>query len=249
MKIRTIIIEDEKPAARKLERMLSEFSDLELVASLNSVQEAVEWFSEHEHPQLIFSDIILGDGLSFDIFDKVTTKAFIIYTTAFDQYTLKAFKLNSIDYLLKPIIEDDLQKAIQKFQSFLPEEGRVNAQDIRQIVKLDKPKLSRILVKIGYNLKVIQTQDVTCFFSQNKIVYLQTQDRNYPTDFTLDELEEVLDAKDFFRVNRQFIVQSKSIKNIHTSPYYKVELTAQPEEEITVSRERVKDFKSWLSGF
>lgn len=248
MKIRTIIIEDEKPAARKLERMLSEFDDLELVASLNSVQEAIDWFSNNDHPQLIFSDIVLGDGLSFDIFESITTKAFIIYTTAFDQYTLKAFKLNSIDYLLKPIIQDDLQKAIQKFQSFLPEEGRVNPHEIRQIVKLDKPKLSRILVKVGYNLKVIQTQDVSCFFSQNKIVYLQTRERGYPTDFTLDELEEVLDDKDFFRVNRQFIIQTKYIKNIHTSPYYKVELEAQPEEEITVSRDRVKDFKNWLSG-
>jgi len=248
MKIRTIIIEDEKPAARKLERMLSEFVDLELVASLNSVQEAIDWFSNNEHPELIFSDIVLGDGLSFDIFESISTKAFIIYTTAFDQYTLKAFKLNSIDYLLKPIIQEDLQKAIQKFQSFLPEDSHFNVQEIRQIVRLEKPKLSRILVKIGYNLKVIQTQDVSCFFSQNKVVYLQTQERNYPSDFTLDDLENVLDDKDFFRVNRQFIIQSQYIKNIHTSPYYKVELQFQPEGEITVSRDRVKDFKTWLSG-
>ncbi|HBR11301.1 MAG TPA: DNA-binding response regulator [Chryseobacterium sp.] len=246
--IRTIIIEDEKPAVRRLQKLLSLFSDLEVVASLNSVEEAVGWFKENEHPQLIFSDIVLGDGLSFDIFDQVSTKAFIIYTTAFDQYTLKAFKLNSIDYLLKPIEEEDLAKAIEKFKSFLPEEGSVNSQEIRQIVKKEKATLSRILVKIGYNLKVVSINDVSCFYSENKIVYLQTKERNFPTDFTLDELVEVLDMTKFFRVNRQFIISSDYIKNIHTSPVYKVDLEYQPDEEITVSRDRVKDFKDWLAG-
>ena len=246
--IRTIIIEDEKPAVRRLEKLLILFSDLQVVASLNSVEESVEWFRNNEHPQLIFSDIVLGDGLSFDIFDKISTKAFIIYTTAFDQYTLKAFKLNSIDYLLKPIEEEDLGKAIEKFKSFLPEQGAVNSQEIRQIVKKEQATLSRILVKIGYNLKVVSINDVTCFYSENKIVYLQTKERNFPTDFTLDELENVLEECKFFRVNRQFIISSDYIKNIHTSPIYKVELEFQPDEEISVSRERVKDFKDWLAG-
>ena len=245
--IRTIIIEDEKPAVRRLEKLLGLFSDLQVVASLNSVEESVDWFQNNEHPQLIFSDIVLGDGLSFDIFDKVSTKAFIIYTTAFDQYTLKAFKLNSIDYLLKPIEEEDLAKAIEKFKSFLPEQGSVNSQEIRQIVKKEQATLSRILVKIGYNLKVVSINEVSCFYSENKIVYLQTKERVFPTDFTLDELQEVLDDKCFFRVNRQLIINSNYIKNIHTSPYYKVEMEFQPTEEITVSRDRVKDFKDWLS--
>jgi DNA-binding LytR/AlgR family response regulator len=244
--IKTVIIEDEKPASRKLERMLSEFADIEVVAKIESVEEGIEWFSANEHPQLIFSDIVLGDGLSFDIFEKVRTKAFIIYTTAFDQYTLKAFKLNSIDYLLKPILDEDLAAAVEKFKSFIPSESTVNSQEIKQLIKKDTSTLSRILVKIGYNLKIVQTQEVSCFFSENKIVYLQTQERTYPSDFTLDELEEVLDEKKFFRVNRQFIINSDYIKNIHTSPNYKVELEFQPQEEITVSRERVKDFKDWL---
>lgn len=246
--IKTVIIEDEKPAARKLERMLGLFPDLEIVANLDSVEAAVEWFAENEHPQLIFSDIVLGDGLSFDIFDKISTRAFIIYTTAFDQYTLKAFKLNSIDYLLKPIMEEDLAGAVEKFKSFIPSDQAVNSQDIKQLIKKEKTILSRILVKIGYNLKIVQTHEVSCFFSENKIVYLQTQERTYPSDFTLDELEEVLDEKKFFRVNRQFIINSDYIKNIHTSPNYKVELEFQPQEEITVSRDRVKDFKDWLAG-
>lgn len=244
--IKTVIIEDEKPAARKLERMLNLFPDLQLVANLESVEEAVSWFAENEHPQLIFSDIVLGDGLSFDIFEKISTKAFIIYTTAFDQYTLKAFKLNSIDYLLKPIMEEDLAGAIEKFKSFIPSSESVNSHEIKQLIKKEKTILSRILVKIGYNLKIVQTPEISCFFSENKIVYLQTQDRVYPSEFTLDELTDVLDDKKFFRVNRQFIVNSDFIKNIHTSPNYKVELNFQPKEEITVSRERVKDFKDWL---
>ena len=245
--IRTLIIEDEKPAARKLERMLSLFPEIQVVAKVESVEEGVEWFTENEHPQLIFSDIVLGDGVSFDIFEKIPTKAFIIYTTAFDQYTLKAFKLNSIDYLLKPILDEDLDKAIEKFKSFLPNNTSGNsAQQIKDLIKKQKSTLSRILVKIGYNLKIVQTTEVSCFYSENKIVYLQTQERAYPTDFTLDELEEVLEEKQFFRVNRQFIIHSDFIKNIHTSPVYKVDLSFQPDEEITVSRDRVKDFKSWL---
>lgn len=244
--IKTIIIEDEKPAARKLERMLSEFPDIDLIAKIESVEDGVAWFSENEHPQLIFSDIVLGDGLSFDIFEKIPTKAFIIYTTAFDQYTLKAFKLNSIDYLLKPIMQEDLATAIEKFRSFIPSNNEVNSQEIKELIKKDKSTLSRVLVKIGYNLKIVQTSEISCFYSENKIVYLQTQERAYPSDFTLDELSEVLDNQKFFRTNRQFIINSDYIKNIHTSPNYKVELNFQPEEEITVSRERVKDFKDWL---
>ncbi|RNA60986.1 DNA-binding response regulator [Chryseobacterium nematophagum] len=244
--IKTVIIEDEKPASRKLERMLSVFSEIDIVAKIESVEEGVEWFSKNEHPQLIFSDIVLGDGLSFDIFEKFPTKAFIIYTTAFDQYTLKAFKLNSIDYLLKPILDEDLSSAIEKFKSFIPSDNSVNSQEIKQLIKKEKTTLSRILVKIGYNLKIIQTQEVSCFFSENKIVYLQTIDRVYPSDFTLEELEDILDEKKFFRVNRQYIINSDYIKNIHTSPYYKVDLEFQPQEEISVSRDRVKDFKDWL---
>ncbi|WP_261510567.1 LytR/AlgR family response regulator transcription factor [Chryseobacterium paludis] len=244
--IKTVIIEDEKPASRKLERMLSIFPEIEVIAKIESVEEGIAWFSENEHPQLIFSDIVLGDGLSFDIFEKIPSKGFMIYTTAFDQYTLKAFKLNSIDYLLKPILEEDLAGAIEKFKSFLPSDNSVTSQDIKQLIKKDKSTLSRILVKIGYNLKIVQTHEISCFYSENKIVYLQTQERNYPSDFTLDELEDTLDEKKFFRVNRQFIINSDYIKNIHTSPNYKVEMEFQPKEEITVSRDRVKDFKDWL---
>ncbi|WP_417428025.1 LytR/AlgR family response regulator transcription factor [Halpernia sp.] len=245
-KIKTVIIEDEKPAARKLERMLSLLPDLELVASLSSVEESMDWFKNNSSPDLIFSDIMLGDGMSFEIFEKFPVKSFIIFTTAYDQYTLKAFKLNSIDYLLKPILQEDLEKSIDKFKSFIPNELSSNELNYNNLIKKEEPKLSRILVKIGYNLKIISTDEVSCFYSENKIVYLQTKDRVYPTDFTLEELENSLDSKNFFRVNRQIIINLNFIKNIHTSPFYKVDLEFQPELEITVSRDRVKDFKDWL---
>lgn len=244
--INTVIIEDEKPAARKLERMIRAIPGLELAAVLHSVEESVAYFKQNRHPQLIFSDIVLGDGLSFEIFEQIPIKSFIIYTTAFDQYTLKAFKLNSIDYLLKPIMLDDLENAVKKYKSFLPEQLPANELDFKELLKKEEPKLSRILVKIGYNLKIIPTEEVSCFYSENKIAYLQTKDRTFPTDFTLEELEQNLNPKYFFRVNRQTIIHLNFIKNIHTSPYYKVDLDFQPLEEITVSRDRVKAFKEWL---
>lgn len=244
--IKTLIIEDEKPAARRLERMLSTFPELEIQKVIHSVEDGVQWLSENEHPKLIFSDIVLGDGLSFDIFEKIPTKSFIIYTTAFDQYTLKAFKLNSIDYLLKPIDEEDLTKAIDKFKSFIPSGEVTPSYEVKSMLGKEKTTLSRILVKIGYNLKIVMTSEVSCFYSENKIVYLQTAERSFPTDFSLEELENVLDETQFFRVNRQFMINLNCIKSIHTSPVYKVEMSYQPDVEITVSRDRVKDFKDWL---
>lgn len=244
--INTLIIEDEKPAARKLQRMLAAFPELAVVATLHSVQQGLAFFENNPHPDLIFSDIVLGDGLSFDIFEKIPTKSFIIYTTAFDSYTLKAFKLNSIDYLLKPVAEEDLARAVEKYKAFLPWEAPA-ALDLRQMLHKDSPKISRIVAKVGYNLKVIPVEAVTCFFTENKMTYAQTAERAYATDFTMDELEASLEEGQFFRVSRQFIIRIGAIKNIHTSPHYRVELAAQPAEEITVSRERVRDFKAWLS--
>lgn len=247
-KIRTLIIEDEKPAARRLQRMLAAFPELDLVATLHSVSEGVSWFEKNEAPELIFSDIVLGDGLSFDIFEKIKVRSFLIYITAFDQYTLRAFKLNSVDYLLKPVLEEDLTAAITKFKTFLPSSQLEPAINYRELIREEKPALSRILVKSGHNMKIVYTEEISCFFSENKIVYLQTQERIFATDFTLDELENNLDPKVFFRVNRQFMVAEKFISNIMTSPLYKVQLRFQPQEEIIVSRDRVKDFKEWLSG-
>ena len=244
--IKTLIIEDEKPAARKLQRMLSSFSELEVVGTVHSVEEGIAYFQKHPHPDLIFSDIVLGDGVSFDIFEKIPTRSFIIYTTAFDQYTLKAFKLNSIDYLLKPILEEDLEKAIEKYRSFLPDKNDAHPSNLKKLIQDREPKLSRILVKIGYKLQIVPVEEVACFYSENKIVYAQTRERAYPTDFTLEEVDQVLESPSFFRINRQCIVALSHIKHIHTSPSYKVELAIPTAPELSVSRDRVKDFKDWL---
>lgn len=247
MAIKTIIIEDEKPAARKLMRLLEAFDDIEVVGSITSVEEGVEYLSTHPQPDLILSDIVLGDGLSFDIFETVDCKSFIIYTTAFDTYTLRAFKLNSVDYLLKPISLEDLQAAIDKYRRFAPTDSHFNPSKLKQILKEDRPVLNRFTAKIGYQLKIIKTEDVSLFYSENKIVYALTSERSYPTDFTLDELIAELDSKIFFRTNRQTIINLNYIETIKTSPVYTVEMRHRPDEAISISRDRVKDFKDWLN--
>ncbi|MBP1223768.1 LytR/AlgR family response regulator transcription factor [Flavobacterium sp. 1355] len=252
----TLIIEDEKPAARLLQRKLEKLN-IAVETMLHSVEESIDWFSNNEHPDLIFLDIQLSDGLSFEIFEKIDIKSAIIFTTAYDEYALKAFKLNSIDYLLKPIDEDDLDVAVTKFKSRLPKpesENRNLQLDFEQIRKMlsnpfEKNYKKRFTVKIGQHLKVITTDEVECFFSENKGTYIHTFDnRDYLIDSTLEILEQELDSKDFFRVSRKFIVPLKAIKEIqvYTNSRLKVILPTYKEDEVIVSREKVQDFKNWL---
>jgi two-component system response regulator LytT len=249
----TIIIEDEKPAARLLQRKLQKIG-IEVDVMLHSVEESISWFSENNHPDLIFLDIQLSDGLSFEIFDKITIKSAVIFTTAFDEYALKAFKLNSIDYILKPIDEDDLLIAVNKFKA---RTNKINdfKFDFDQIKKMlsnssEKNYKSRFTVKIGQNLKVIPCEEIECFFSENKGTYIHTfENRNYLIDVTLEVLEQELDPKNYFRISRKFIVPLKSIKEIvsYSNSRLKVILPSYKEEEIIVSREKVNDFKNWLN--
>jgi two-component system response regulator LytT len=252
----TLIIEDEKPAARLLQRKLEKL-EIAVETMLHSVEESVDWFTNNEHPDLIFLDIQLSDGLSFEIFEKIDIKSAIIFTTAYDEYALKAFKLNSIDYLLKPIDEDDLEIAVTKFKSRLPKSNSENQNlqlDFEQIRRMlsnpfEKNYKKRFTVKIGQHLKVITTDEIECFFSENKGTYIHTFDnRNYLIDSTLEILEQELDMKDFFRVSRKFIVPLQAIKEIqvYTNSRLKVILPSYKEDEVVVSREKVQDFKSWL---
>lgn len=250
----TIIIEDEKPAARLLQRKLEKL-DIKVAVMLHSVEEAIEWFSNNEHPDLIFLDIQLSDGLSFEIFEKIDIKSAVIFTTAFDEYALKAFKLNSIDYLLKPIDEDELSIAISKFKNqFQKKEIAAVNLDFDQIKKLlqnpfDKNYKTRFTVKIGQHLKVISIDEIECFFSENKGTYIHTLDnRNYLIDGTLEILEQDLDAKNFFRVNRKFIIPLKSIKEIvlYSNSRLKIVLPTYKDDDVIVSREKVQDFKAWI---
>ncbi len=252
----TLIIEDEKPAARLLQRKLEKL-EIAVETMLHSVEESVDWFANNEHPDLIFLDIQLSDGLSFEIFEKIDIKSAIIFTTAYDEYALKAFKLNSIDYLLKPIDEDDLEIAVTKFKARLPKSNSENQNlqlDFEQIRRMlsnpfEKNYKKRFTVKIGQHLKVITTDEIECFFSENKGTYIHTFDnRNYLIDSTLEILEQELDMKDFFRVSRKFIVPLQAIKEIqvYTNSRLKVILPSYKEDEVIVSREKVQDFKSWL---
>jgi len=252
MGVTTIIIEDEKPAARLLQRKLEKLN-IETQVMLHSVEEAMQWFSTNEHPELIFLDIQLSDGLSFEIFEKIEIKSAIIFTTAYDEYALRAFKLNSIDYLLKPIDEDELAVAVSKFKDRVPKSETLQL-DFEQIKKMlsnpfEKNYKKRFTIKIGQQLKVIPVDEIECFFSENKGTYVHTFDnRNYLIEATLEVLEQDLDPKDFYRVSRKFIISLKAIKEIilYSNSRLKVILPSYKEEEVIVSREKVSDFKSWI---
>jgi len=248
-----IIIEDEKPSARRLHRMLDKL-DVPVQHMLHSVEEAVSWFKENKHPDLIFLDIQLSDGLSFEIFDAVDVQSAIIFTTAYDEYALQAFKLNSIDYLLKPIDDDDLAQAVSQFKKRAPVQQNVqlNFDDIRQLLgstPVEREYKKRFTVKIGQHLKMVNVEDVECFYSENKGTYAHTKDnRSYLLDTTLEELENDLTPETFFRVSRKFYVNINYIKDIisYTNSRLQIKLQTFKELAIIVSRERVKDFKLWL---
>ncbi|WP_457615494.1 LytR/AlgR family response regulator transcription factor [Lutibacter sp.] len=248
--MKVVIIEDEKPAARRLGRLLNNMGIQPLVM-LHSVEGAIKWFYENEHPDLLFLDIQLSDGLSFEIFEEVEVKSAIIFTTAYDEYALKAFKLNSIDYLLKPIDTDELAQAIRKFKNI--KDTYTNSFDIAQIKNLLKTNQSeyknRFTVKIGVHLKMIPTESIECFYSENKSTYLFTSDnRSYLIDDTLEQLEHKLNPQSFFRVSRKYFLNINAIKDIisYSNSRLKVQLNTYADSEIIVSRERVKDFKKWL---
>ncbi|MET1259827.1 LytTR family DNA-binding domain-containing protein [Flagellimonas sp. DF-77] len=247
-----IIIEDEKPAARRLNRLLA---DLDVVVStmLHSVEEAIDWFQNNEHPDLIFLDIQLSDGLSFEIFEVVHVKSAIIFTTAYDEYALQAFKLNSIDYLLKPIDDEELEKAVGQYREIKPEREKISVdfEDIKKLLvnPVEREYKKRFTARVGQHLKIINADEVECFYSENKGTYAATVDgRNYLLDTTLENLEGELAPKKFFRVSRKFYVNINHIKDIisYTNSRLQIKMSTFKEAEIIVSRERVKDFKLWL---
>jgi len=249
----TVIIEDEKPSARRLERMLSAFP-LKAEAILHSVEESISWFENNMHPDLIFLDIQLSDGLSFEIFEKVKVKSAIIFTTAYDAYALKAFKLNSIDYLLKPIDSEELDYAVNKFieNKQQDNEAQINVQLIKNLLSNPSEKVykSRYTIKVGSQLKLIDVNDIECFYSENKGTYLYTKEnRSYNLDNSLEEVFKEINPDDFFKVNRKYIINIASINNMlsYSNSRLKVELENFKAEEIIVARERVKFFKDWLN--
>lgn len=249
--MKVVIIEDEKPAADNLSKMLSSIDkNIEIEAILESVKSAIHWFQSHDDPDLIFLDVHLADDICFKIFEAVTPNSPIIFTTAYDQYALRAFKLSSIDYLLKPIDFDELQKGLDKLEAL-----RVNpSMDIERIVDaFSNPKKDfqkRFMVTAGERIKSVLVTDVAYFLGRDKYVYLITHANDrYLIDHTLAQLEELVDPFEFFRINRQFLIGFTSITNMYaySRGRVKVDLSPNCKEDTIVSIDRSGTFKKWLN--
>ena len=247
-----VVIEDEQAASRRLIRML-EKQGFTVLASLSSVENAIIWFKNNPHPELIFLDIQLSDGLSFSIFESININSAIIFTTAFDAYALQAFKLNSIDYLLKPIDEDELKTAVAKFQNIHRENSLQNFdfEDIRNMLYRDKAVYkNRYTVQVGAHIKILAVPEIVCFYSENKGTYvLMDSGRSYLMGQTIEALVLEIDPNIFFRISRKCIIQISHIKDIvaYSNARLKIEVRPEIDVDLIVSRERVKDFKLWLS--
>lgn len=249
-----LLIEDETLAADRLKSMLLEVdSTIKLVGHLKSVEASVQWLQDNTHPDLILSDIRLLDGLCFEIFESVKVDSPVIFTTAYDQYAMKAFEVNSIDYLLKPVEPEKLRSALEKANKRVIKNDVQPVVDYTELLKLlqypQQQYKSRFMVKLGQKIVAIPVEKIAYFFSESKLTYLVTHDqKKYPIDQTLDELTSLLDPRIFFRINRQFIITFQSIAEIH--PYFKgrMKLTLSPTaaEEVIISSERTPEFKKWI---
>jgi len=254
--MKVLIIEDEPQAAQRLEKLIRTLEpEATLLGKLDSIKNSVSWLTGNEPPDLIFMDIQLADGISFKIFEQCTVKSPVIFTTAYDEYALKAFKVNSIDYVLKPIEESELRTAIQKYKSLvlaLTAAPDKMLESINQAMKmLTKKFKERFVVKVGEHLRSIETREISFFFSLEKMTFAQSKDGlKHILDFTLDELEALLDPSGFFRVNRKYIVSVDAIQDMisYTNSRVKLVLEASDDTDVIVARERVQEFKDWLDG-
>lgn len=255
--MKILIIEDELAAANRLQRLIHNIHpDIEILEVLDSIETAVEWLQNHPHPDLIFLDIHLADGSSFEIFQQVHITTPIIFTTAYDQYALQAFRHNSIDYLLKPIKEEALAEAIDKYQKRYDKISIPPAIDYQKLVEAlqiqSANRQTRFLVRFGQTLLAIDIKDVAYCYTENKTNYIVTfENRRYAIDQYLDELEEILDSQQFFRINRQFIVNYDAITGMYAYSKSRVKLDLTPPFEAAdtvVSTQRSPIFKQWLIG-
>ena len=253
--MKVVLIEDEKLAAERLQELIGKIDPgIEVIAHLSSVEEGVEWFLNNPLPDLAFLDIQLSDGTSFEIVKQVPITCPVIFTTAYDQYALDAFKLFSLDYLLKPVKLAHLTEALKKYDRLAGAGGGGGQQEkLDQLLEALESKSgsykSRFLVKLGQHMETFSTRDVPYFYSEDKVVFLAAPDKRiYPVNYSLDQLEEQLDPRLFFRINRKLIVNVKSIQRIH--PYFKgrlkLELDPPFEDDVIVSGKRAGGFRKWL---
>ncbi len=258
--MKILIIEDEKPAAEKLELLLKRFNpEIQILNQISTVEKSIRYLKEnHNLIDLIFLDIQLTDGLSFDIFKSVKVEKPIIFTTAFNEYAIEAFKLNSIDYLLKPISYDNLSKALDKINSMyrnLPVENQnlpITYEQIAQLLSGNEQNYkSRFLIKIRDHIKSVSTKDICFFYAEGRTVFIITsENRKFIVDNTLEELTQQLDPHKFFRANRSFIVNFELITDVvvYSTSRLRIKFPFEFEKEIIVSREKVSEFKSWFGS-
>lgn len=254
--LNVLIVEDETPAAEKLERYLQKYSDaIQVVNKIDSVKESIDWLKEHQNEiDLIFMDVQLKDGISFSIFQEVKMEKPIIFITAYNEFALDAFKVNSIDYLLKPITFTDLSLSLKKLET-LSSQLQWNADKNQKIEKLinapTKNYKNRFMVKLGEHIRSFTTDEISFFFADGRDVYLiTTQQRKFIIDYTLEGLDEILDPKMFYRINRSYILNISSIQDVivYSNSRLKITPHVKWEKEIIVSRDKVNDFKQWFDG-
>lgn len=249
--MRTLVIEDEIPAARRLSKMVTAARPkAQILDTLDSVEASVRWLRTFQMPDLIFMDIQIADGLSFDIFKEVEITAPVVFTTAFDQYAVQAFKVSAVDYLLKPIDPKDLEFALQKIDNQRFKQSPLDIEALSRLMRKDSYK-DRFLVKSGQQLTYLPTTDIAYFRSSDGLTQAHTfSARKYFVEHTLEELEALLDPRTYFRVSRGLTVGLASIQKIHPhlNGRLKLELNPMAPEEVFVSRERAGEFKVWLGG-
>ncbi len=249
--MKTIIIEDENLTAKRLEGLLQKYDPtIQVLAILPSVEEVVDWLDANPEPDLVFMDIHLEDDLAFRIFERTGLRAPVIFTTAYDEYMIQAFKVNSIDYLLKPINYEELVQALEKFKSLKKQFTQNNLDALLQIIGQKEPQYkSRFMITVGTKIRSIETKEISYFYSEEKMTFLVTKEaQQLPIDFSLDKLNSLLDPKEFFRISRQFLVSFQSVQAAHVYFKGKLKLDMQPKSklEVLVSSDRVTDFKEWL---
>ena len=254
--MRYIIVEDELPAQELLRQLVEKIRPgWRLDACLDSVEEAVKWLKGNPHPDVAFFDIQLSDGLSFEVLEEVDIKSMLVFTTAYDEYAIRAFKANSIDYLLKPIKESELERAIAKYEDFTKNRfssrnAAIDTEGILEAIRQSKTNYrSRFLVTYGDTFVPLPVQSVAYIFTRNKLTYAVTFDgEQHFLDFSLDKLESQLDPALFFRASRQFIVHVQAVHKVHTYFNGKLVLETQPphQEKITISRQKARVFRDWL---
>jgi len=249
--MKTLVIEDEIPAARRLSKMvMAARPAANILDTLDSVEGSVRWLRTFPSPDLIFMDIQIADGLSFDIFKQVEITAPVVFTTAFDQYAVQAFKVSAVDYLLKPIDPKDLESALQKFENQRFKHTPLDIDALSRLIKKESYK-ERFLVKSGQQLTFLLTTEIAYFRSSDGLTQAHTVGgKKFFVENTLEELENLLDPREFFRISRGLTVRLNAIQKIHPhlNGRLKLELTPASPEEVFVSRERAGDFKSWLGG-